>query len=768
MSQPDPYVKSTDFTNLPDEQVKTKLDIEFVAVANSVDELCVNIGLIQRDDGALVNQIVTPDSLSQSVLNLIALSSFVVRGAWLTATAYNKGDVVTQTSGTYVAATGHTSGTFATDLSAGKWILLASTAASTAASYSVTGAVAPSEGIYKPAASTLGLAAGGLDVMRLVSVGSAVNYFTVTNSAAGGALSVAASGSDTNIPITITPKGSSPVNVPGINVTNQFTTGIANGMTITVAGVLQLNANSGIVMQLWCPSSSVNRFAVQAAATNFYPVLKTLGSDTNVGMVFVTKGAVGIVFNTNGDGTGNGSGNGITQLVVDHTASAVNWWSLQGSATGNALQMTAVGSDSSINVSFRSKGAGYFNFASNAGGSVQFDITHTASAVNNLRATGGPGGVAPNLSAVGTDTNINLQLFSKGSGSIIANGQTLAQFDSLSGGVGFTVGELKTTNGSNSVNGHVGLQVYRTSSAVNTSIINDYAIKVVAPSCVANASITNSYALYVGGPTISTNTSSAGNFFAIYAEGVQLTNGAQGFGGCNGIILTMPNIDATSSWAGSMQALIINGPTIASGGTATASVGLRIGNVGAVGITNSEAILIDAQSGSSGNCHAIQYVATDTNNQFIVDKNAWVRHSGKFMLDVTAQVDKASTTTLADVLTSPASLIAGASYRFEAMLPATAGASGGMKIAIGGTCTATDFTASGWNYNGTTLNAMDNTTTKGNPIAAATAVTTYVLVRGKIKVNAAGTLTLQMAQNASNGTNSSLLVGGVFNIERIS
>lgn len=41
--------------------------------------------------------------------------------AWVTATAYAVGDVVLQDGNCYLCATAHTSGTFATDLGAGKW-----------------------------------------------------------------------------------------------------------------------------------------------------------------------------------------------------------------------------------------------------------------------------------------------------------------------------------------------------------------------------------------------------------------------------------------------------------------------------------------------------------------------------------------------------------------------------------------------------------------------------------------------------------------------
>lgn len=49
---------------------------------------------------------------------------FKYRGAWATATVYNRNDLTTQGGILYLAAVSHTSGVFATDLAAGKWVAL--------------------------------------------------------------------------------------------------------------------------------------------------------------------------------------------------------------------------------------------------------------------------------------------------------------------------------------------------------------------------------------------------------------------------------------------------------------------------------------------------------------------------------------------------------------------------------------------------------------------------------------------------------------------
>lgn len=99
-----------------------KLEIELSNIQTTTDEIIDNLNLIQRSDGALANASVTFDSLSNDVKTLLG-SDITPRGAWVTATAYVQLDLVTQGGSTYLCSTSHTSGTFATDLTAAKWIL---------------------------------------------------------------------------------------------------------------------------------------------------------------------------------------------------------------------------------------------------------------------------------------------------------------------------------------------------------------------------------------------------------------------------------------------------------------------------------------------------------------------------------------------------------------------------------------------------------------------------------------------------------------------
>lgn len=127
---------------------------------------------------------------------------------------------------------------------------------------------------------------------------------------------------------------------------------------------------------------------------------------------------------------------------------------------------------------------------------------------------------------------------------------------------------------------------------------------------------------------------------------------------------------------------------------------------------------------------------------------------------VSTQYDN-TTTTLGNITGLTATLVAGKIYRFEATLHTTSNVAGGIKVAIAGTATATAIIYEAL-VTDTGATTQGRTTTIGTAVAGVTAVTAaYVRIVGLITVNAAGTLTVQAAQNANVGT-TSVLVGSTF------
>jgi hypothetical protein len=152
----------------------------------------------------------------------------------------------------------------------------------------------------------------------------------------------------------------------------------------------------------------------------------------------------------------------------------------------------------------------------------------------------------------------------------------------------------------------------------------------------------------------------------------------------------------------------------------------------------------------------------DSNGNISADK--FVAHGGRKR--VSAQFDK-TTTTLATITGLSVDVEAGKTYKFKAVLFINANATGGIKVAIAGTATATAIIYFVLAYN--SINSIDiasRQTALGGAAGVANDTTYFVTVEGTITVNAAGTLLVQFAQNAASGT-SSVLVGSTFVVEPI-
>lgn len=127
MTYPTLYTRQSDFSDLEANDpadglsgIGVELDAELNAIKTYLDALDANIRLLQRADGALANGIVTQDSLSTGLTVGVNPAT-----AWVTATAYEVGEDLVWNNGIlYVCTVDHTSGTFATDLAAGKWTLV--------------------------------------------------------------------------------------------------------------------------------------------------------------------------------------------------------------------------------------------------------------------------------------------------------------------------------------------------------------------------------------------------------------------------------------------------------------------------------------------------------------------------------------------------------------------------------------------------------------------------------------------------------------------
>lgn len=116
-------------------------------------------------------------------------------------------------------------------------------------------------GVWLSAANTLDFSAGGVRSLQLATAATGVNYVVITPAATTADPDISAAGSDTNINLNLTPKGTG-------------TVGIAKTMTFAADGSrMYVNMDA---------ASYTDRFAFQPDATNVNGTLVVLPSGTNV------------------------------------------------------------------------------------------------------------------------------------------------------------------------------------------------------------------------------------------------------------------------------------------------------------------------------------------------------------------------------------------------------------------------------------------------------------------------------------------------------
>jgi hypothetical protein len=168
---------------------------------------------------------------------------------------------------------------------------------------------------------------------------------------------------------------------------------------------------------------------VYGSASGFSPAFLVQGSDTNINLQFISKGTGQCVFYTGSN----------LQAVFSNTASSVNWLNLTGAATGAAPTLSAAGSDANIGLVLSSKGTGVVALGGTTVANSAVQVVSTTSSVNYLTLAGGPTGNGGNIAIGGTDTNANLVLKSKGSFNITfqtSNGAKMADIAPSSTGFG--------------------------------------------------------------------------------------------------------------------------------------------------------------------------------------------------------------------------------------------------------------------------------------------------------------------------------------------
>jgi len=143
--QAPPYTPTTDFSD--DESNNTggrstvrcdRLDSELQNISSSINTGNANLAILQRDDGALRDGVVSPSSLSSATKAFVLATKWNARGIWATATAYAANDMVEFGGASYICVSPHTSAVFATDRAAGLWQIFLTASVASAIAFTPT------------------------------------------------------------------------------------------------------------------------------------------------------------------------------------------------------------------------------------------------------------------------------------------------------------------------------------------------------------------------------------------------------------------------------------------------------------------------------------------------------------------------------------------------------------------------------------------------------------------------------------------------------
>lgn len=231
-----------------------------------------------------------------------------------------------------------------------------------------------------------------------------------------------------------------------VNVNLSGQTGTANfvGSTAPTFTTSWAYAASGFLIKDNNGNTQIS-FTTTASAVNFF---NFTNSATGVGPTLSTTGTdsnVNMLYQAKGTGnhvfSSSVTGNPII-LTLAPIASGVNSFSITSATTGNGPTIQTAGTDSNINMTINTKGTGSFTFTNNGTTSPVNLLTLTPSAtpVNYLTINSSNTGVSVPITATGSDSNISIALNSKGTGGIAIKG-----FSDASAPAAGTLGEFVTS-----------------------------------------------------------------------------------------------------------------------------------------------------------------------------------------------------------------------------------------------------------------------------------------------------------------------------------
>ena len=180
--------------------------------------------------------------------------------------------------------------------------------------------------------------------------------------------------------------------------------GFFSSLFLGSSGIVDSNSNE--VLKPESVASAINEITIKNAAAGNAPEVKATGDDTDIDFVIRVKG-------TGAFQVMDGSGNILA--TFDKVVSAVNYITLLNSATAGGVTAKAIGTDTDIDFIIKTKGVGNFRIVDGSDNEIA-EFHSIASAVNFLKLLASATGNTLQIEAIGDDADIDITLVPKGTG----------------------------------------------------------------------------------------------------------------------------------------------------------------------------------------------------------------------------------------------------------------------------------------------------------------------------------------------------------------
>jgi hypothetical protein len=256
------------------------------------------------------------------------------------------------------------------------------------------------------------------------------------------------------------PGGNATVTAPAVEKVYIIKNGLSGGYTLTIqtsaggspATVTIPNGSIGVVYTDGADFENAVKEIAAGATIGGVDVVTTTGTQTLSGKTLTAPKFA--------DGGFIADANGNEMIVLDTVTSAVNEVTVANAATGAGPSISSTGTDADVDLLLVAKGSGVVKadgaevatisgtqtlsnktltaakivddgFIADANGNELIVGGTTASAVNEIKVSNAATGNNPVIEAQGDDTNVGLEITTKGTGSVTINGETVITSDTV-------------------------------------------------------------------------------------------------------------------------------------------------------------------------------------------------------------------------------------------------------------------------------------------------------------------------------------------------